>query len=167
MKFSWSNHSAVNEMISFLFILGVVRTSWAGRLTCINFIVTWPVQGRNEVRWRLGKKQVWRPRIQNWGLLEAYVLCIEESTCDIVAIFRRPRSHWAPHALIGAPTATRRRGMDAPVAPIVTSLEPWLAVFSVIAAIYEKPKSISSCLNGCTIHDTEFRFNKAKNRLEN
>jgi len=40
----------------FLFssILAVVQTSWARRLTFINFIVTCAAQGRNDVRWRPG-----------------------------------------------------------------------------------------------------------------
>jgi len=71
-----------------------------------------------------------------------------------------PCTDWRPHS-------DSEPGNGTPVAPIVTSLEPWLAGFCVVAATYEKPKSIYSYLNGCTIHDTEFRFNKAKNCLEN
>ena len=31
-------------------------------------------QGRNEVRWRPGKMQIWRPHIWIWGLMEANLL---------------------------------------------------------------------------------------------
>jgi len=61
--------------------------------------LSWPTssyareQGRNEIRWRPGKKLVWRLiifHVRTWGLSEAMVHCIEESTCDIVGTFRRP-----------------------------------------------------------------------------
>jgi len=47
------------------------------------------VQGRNEVRWRPGKKQVWRPYFRT-EFFRKQTYCTEESTCEIVGSFRRP-----------------------------------------------------------------------------
>jgi len=55
-----------------------------------------------------GKKQVWRPHVQTWGLSEANVL--HWSTCDIVRTFRHP-------------AVIRRPGN---CAPWTLSLRPWL-----------------------------------------
>jgi len=56
-------------------------------------ILLWLMQGRNEVNDVRGKKQVWRPHVRIWGLLEANSLCLRKySTCDTVGIFRRPRN---------------------------------------------------------------------------
>jgi len=32
------------------------------------------VQGRNEVKWRLGKETSWHPNVRTWGLPETNVL---------------------------------------------------------------------------------------------
>jgi len=40
-----------------------------------------------------------------------------------------------------------------------------LTVFCVVAATCENPKTISSCVNGCTYHDREFRFKQSQKLL--
>jgi len=47
------------------------------------------MKGRNEVGWRPGKKQVWRPMFE-FEVSRKQMYCIEESTCDIAGTFRRP-----------------------------------------------------------------------------
>jgi len=47
---------------------------------------------------------------------------IEESTCDIVWTFRRPRSHPAPSAVIRRPHSDSAPGNCASLAPLVTPL---------------------------------------------
>jgi len=50
-----------------------------------------------------GKKQVWRPHVRIWGLLEAKALYWRKyCTCDIVRTFRCPRNHSAPSKWFGA-----------------------------------------------------------------
>jgi len=39
-----------------------------------------------------GKKQVWRPHVRNWASFWKQLQRFEESTCDTVWIFRRPRN---------------------------------------------------------------------------
>jgi len=54
--------------------------------------------------------------------------CIEESTCDIVATFRRPYSHLAPLAMIWRPCSGSVLGNCAPLPPLVTPLPPTATV---------------------------------------
>jgi len=66
-------------------------------------------QTRNEVKWRRGKKQVWRPRVRTWGLSEANLL------------------HWKKYVwLCGAPRSDLAPGDLSPLSP---SLRPWLSCF--------------------------------------
>jgi len=44
-------------------------------------------QGRNEVKWCPGKKQVWHPTFEP-GVFQEQIYCIEKITCDIVGTFR-------------------------------------------------------------------------------
>ena len=123
MKFNGKNHSKWDDLF-LLFILGFVRTSWAGRLTFINFIVTCTVQGCTRLDGARGKYQVWRLHSRNWGFRK-YMYYIEESTCDIVETFRRPRSHWASLHWFGAPIVTRRRGIAPPFPPHYIPAVSW------------------------------------------
>ena len=73
------------------------------------------------------KKQVWRPSVRIWGLLEA-MYCIEESTCDIVGTSAFPqsfgahRSDSAPTVVIRRPIVIRHQGNCAPLPPLDTPL---------------------------------------------
>ena len=79
-------------------------------------------QGSNEVWWRPGKKQVWRPHVRTWDLSEANILywkkylrhCWDFSAPP--AVIRRSRQ-W-----FGAPIVIRHLWNCAPLAPI--SLRP-------------------------------------------
>jgi len=52
-------------------------------------------QGRNEVRWRHGQETSLAPPCSNLRSFGSKC-AVEETTCDIVGIFRRPRSDSAP-----------------------------------------------------------------------
>jgi len=67
-----------------------------------------------------GKKQVWRPMFEPEVFLKQ-MYCTDESTCDkkestcnIVEIFRRPRSHSAPREIYS---------------PLVPFVRPWSGLF--------------------------------------
>ena len=60
-----------------------------------------------------GKKQVWRPCVQTWGLPEANVL--HWRSCDIVRTFRHP-------AVIRRPPSDSASGELWPLPPVVTTL---------------------------------------------
>jgi len=74
---------------------------------CFYFILFATVlsHGRNEVRWRPGKKQVWRPYVRTWRFSEANVLywrkylwhCLDLSAPP--AVIRRPQNDSAPGEL--------------------------------------------------------------------
>ena len=68
----------------------------------------WCHQGRNEVRWRPGKKQVWRPHVQTWDHSDANLL------------------HWRKYlwhfGTFRRPAVIRWPGNCAPLAPLVTPL---------------------------------------------
>ena len=130
----------------FLFILGVVRTSWAGRLAFINFIATCAVQGHSEVRWRPGQEA--SLVLPCWKLRSFRSIC---STLKKVLVTLL--------GLLGAPEVPRHQGIEP---PLPQSRCAPAAVFYVVADTCEKPKSISSYENGCMIHATEFRFKKSQ-----
>ena len=60
-----------------------------------------------------GKKQVWRPCVQTWGLPEANVL--HWRSCDIVRTFRHP-------AVIRRPPSDSASGELWPLPPVVTPM---------------------------------------------
>jgi len=62
------------------------------------------------------KKQVWRHMFEP-EVFRKQICCIEESTCDIVGTFRRPRSHSAPPAVIWLPHGNWAPGELSPLAP--------------------------------------------------
>ena len=54
--------------------------------------------GGNEVRWRRGKKQVWRPHLRTWGLSEANVLHWSTVLVTLLGLFGDPAVIWRPHS---------------------------------------------------------------------
>ena len=138
----WNSAGAitVNEMISFLFILDVVRTSWAGRLIFINFIVTCTVRGRNEARWRPGQEASLAPHVRAWGLSEANALYWRKYMWHCWDFSAPPQSLGVP-ALIGAPIVTRRRGIAPPLP--TPRYAPWCRVlpFSALLQLHAKSPS--------------------------
>jgi len=60
------------------------------------------VSGANEFRWRPGKETSLAPPMFEPEVFRKQMYCIEESTCNIVGTFRRPRSDSAPGELCPA-----------------------------------------------------------------
>ena len=60
------------------------------------------------------------------------IYCIEESTCDIVGTFRRPRSHSAPTAVIWCPHSDSAPGELRPPCPLVTPLVALSVFYSLV-----------------------------------
>ena len=82
------------------------------------------LQGRNEVRWRPGQEASLAPPCSILWSFWKQMYCIEESTCDIVATFRRP-----PQSFV-APRSYSASGELCPsCTPLVTPLivSNWLA----------------------------------------
>jgi len=60
-----------------------------------NVAITPGIQGYNEVRWRPGARSKFGASMLEPEVFPRQICCIEESTCNIVGTFRRPRSDLA------------------------------------------------------------------------
>ena len=65
------------------------------RATAIRLIFRTCSQGHNEVRWRPGQEASLAPPTFEPEVFRKQMHCVDKSSCDIIGIFRRPRSDLA------------------------------------------------------------------------
>jgi len=158
MKFSRSNHSKWDDFFFYSYWVLYKLHEQEDWLPLI-LVLRVPCRDVTRLHGARDKKQVWRPHIWNWGVLEAYVLYWKEVLATLLGLF-------------GTPIVTRPRGITPPLPLLVTPLVPWPAVFCVVAVTCsymgcKNPKTISSYENGCTIQWQNSDSNKVKNCFEN
>ena len=160
IKLSGRNHSKWDDFF-FLSILGVVPTSWVGRLTFINFIVTCAVQGRNDVRWRPGQEASLAPPCSKPRSFGSIRSVLKKVLVTLLGLFRAS-------ADVGRPHSDSALGNWTPLAP--TSLRPWCCVllFSALLQLRAKsPRQFPHMKMAARSVTQNSDSNKAKNCFEN